>query len=144
MRFVSEFVPENQKDKFDPEVFNLGPAFPPTPPYRWVVDKERDIFLISTGRQGSGGGQGDGFIPPVFFTFSFQKQLIKFGAEITALGSKDKELTINWLIVGLKIPGFLESKQEELLRVLKEAIEIHQTSTGKHDENIIAVNIAFK
>lgn len=87
MGFFNEFVPEDQKDKFDPEVFNLGPAFPPVRQYRWVIDRERNISLILTGRQGSGGGDGYGYIPPEFFTFSFQNYLIKFAVEITAIGS---------------------------------------------------------
>lgn len=84
MAFVNEFVPEEQKDKFDPEVFKLSPAFPPIEPYRWTIDRERDIFLIQVGASGSGGGQGDGYIPPNFYTLSCQEELIKFEAQITA------------------------------------------------------------
>lgn len=131
MSFVSEFVPEDHKDKFDPEVFNLGPGFPPVRPYRWVIDRERDIFLILTGRQGSGGGDGDGYIPPDFFTFSFQKQLIKFEAEITAYRSNDGGWAVKWFIINLKVPLLLEPKREDVLKDLIAAIKTHHTS-GLH------------
>lgn len=144
MGFVNEFVPEDQKDKFDPEVFNLGPAFPPVRPYRWVIDRERNVFLILTGRQGSGGGQGDGYIPPEFFTFSFQNQLIKFEVEITANGNKDKGWTLNWLIINFTVPSLLESRQEEVLEALHEAIKTHGSSTGTPDSRIVGININFK
>ncbi len=144
MSFVNEFVPEDQKDKFDPEVFNLGPAFPPVRPYRWVIDRERNIFLILTGRQGSGGGDGDGYIPPEFFTFSFQKQLIKFEAEITASRSKDGGWALNWFVINLKIPPSLQPKREDILKELIDAIKTHGTSTGTPDSRITSINIDFK
>lgn len=144
MGFIKEFVPEDQKNKFDPEIFDWGLAYPRARPYRWVVDVERDIFLMCTGRQGSGGGQGDGYIPPEFFSFSYQKQLIKFKAEITALGSNERGWTVNWVIFDFKMPSTLESEREEVMNFLIEAIEIHGNSVGQNINKLLAVNVSFK
>lgn len=140
MAFVNEFVPEEQKDKFDPEVFEI-PPLPPLRPYRWVIDRERDIFLICVGRTGYGGGQGDGYIPPEYFTFSFKKQLIKFEAKVSAYGNKSDGWIIEWEITDLKIPQELEDRQNEIIALLKEAIDMHGNSIGRRSEDVNSINI---
>jgi len=144
MAFVNEFVPEDQKDKFDPEVFNLGSAFPPSKPYRWVIDRERDIFLIRVGGSGSGGGQGDGYIPPEFYTLSIQGKLVKFDARVTGTGNfltGDAEL--DWEVFNLRIVLELIANKTEILGLIKEAINAID-ETGRPRQKLRAVHVNFK
>lgn len=137
MGFINEFVPEDQKSKFDLEVFDWGVAHPPIRPYRWVVDHERDIFLMVTGNTGHGGK------PTTFFSYSYQKHLIKFKAEINLLGDSESGWTANWWIFDFKMPNILESKKEDVIKVLLEAIEIHGNSVGLTNPEKTILNISF-
>ena len=58
MAFVNEAVPEEQKSKFDPDVFfnPHGSLRKPVNIYRWVIDRERNVFLVRL----SGGGPREG------------------------------------------------------------------------------------
>jgi hypothetical protein len=54
MAFVNEAVPEEQKSKFDSKIFFNPFSFnEPIRPFRWTIDRERDVFLIYLG----GGGR---------------------------------------------------------------------------------------
>lgn len=138
MAYIKEFVPEDQKEKFDPEVFDRGIAFPRNRPYRWVVDHDRDIFLTCTGITGHGG------TPIAFFAYSYQKQLIKFEANITLVGSKENGWSANWVIFDFKMPDSMESKKEDAMKALLEAIEIQGNAIGQDISKLLSVNISFK
>jgi hypothetical protein len=143
MAFVNEFVPEEQKDKFDPEVFNLGLARPPSRPYRWVIDRERDIFLIHVRGSGSGGGQGDGYIPPHHYSLSYEGLIVKFEAEVRSHEKTKNCLVRNWVVKNLTLPPELKDKKNQVIELLKEAIAVHGDSSGTPDADIVEVNILF-
>lgn len=55
MAFVAEFVPEADKARFaDKNVWKISGSDWPLECYTWVIDRERDIFLINVC-----GGGGD-------------------------------------------------------------------------------------
>ena len=144
MTFVNELIPEEQKDKFDPEVFKLNLAYPPMRPYRWTIDREREIFLIKVGAHGYGGGQGDGFIPPVFYTLSWKGQVIKFDVRIWSTGKFiDGDLDLNWEIFNIKLPPSLENKQAEVFELIQEAIRAIDTPSGLSKDKYRSINTVF-
>ena len=51
MAFKNELVPEEQKSKFDVKVFydRMSSFHRPLNFYRWVVDHERNAFVIGVG-----------------------------------------------------------------------------------------------
>ncbi len=146
MTFVNELVPEEQKDKFDPEVLYISPATPTSMPYCWAIDRERDMFLI---RVGAGRIEGEGkpgeadYHSLHFFRFSLKGQLIRFEAQVSSYENEDG-WTIDWFVTNLKIPSELLDRENEIIALLKEAIVVHENSSGTCHKNTCAINIIIK
>jgi hypothetical protein len=145
MAFVNELVPEEQKDKFDITVFyhpkrsiDKRISF-----YRWVVDRERDIFLIRLG----GGGQwegGDMPKPREYFALSYKGEAIKFEALYSSEGnSKDGNLVGCYAVYNMQLPPALKWRSGKIMALIEEALDAMGDYTG-HRENLSAVKVTFK
>lgn len=144
MTFVNEFVPEDQKDKFDPEVFKLIPAYPPSRPYRWTIDRERDIFLIRVGGSHSGGGQGDGYEPPDFYTLSILGKLVKFDLCTYVDGdSKDNTAVVKYDVFNIVVQDEGGCQESELQTLIVEALNVEASGLLRNPKGLLKVEVQF-
>lgn len=138
MAFVNEFVPEEQKSKFDPEIFRQpGPFGGPIPLFRWTVDKGRGVFLICLG----GGGREQEI--PRTYALSWEGEVVKFDAVQTAEGNRKDGAIVNWEVSNIRIPNQLEAKRELVIQLLREGLDAMGTLTCNRD-GVITVNVHFK
>jgi hypothetical protein len=117
MAFISEAIPDEVLKVFDFEKFT-GPMGKPmkftTSPPKWVVDRERDAFLIKTGN--------GGFEPhQEFFTLLLQGKIIKFIGDVL-LSEDERGNVITWGSPQLYIPDDLVDRRAEIVVLLKEAL----------------------
>lgn len=144
MAFVNERVPEDQKSKFDPKVFfnpNSGSFRRPIALYRWVIDRERDVFLIRLGGGGPWEG-GDAPKPKEKLALSWKGEVVKFEARVSAVGDA-KVWVANWEVVNIYIPQALEAHRDMVRQLIREGLDAMGNSTC-HREGAIAVNVHFQ
>ena len=147
MAFKNELVPEEQKSKFDVKVFYNRMVSRDTPItfYRWVVDHERNAFVIGVGGGGpSQMGAGYSQLTPYYLVLSIKGQVIEFEATFDAEGDiKDKSVIETINVYKVQIPKELEKQKDEILDILKEALEAYSGSTGMPYEYVSAVHVKF-
>ena len=145
MAFKNELVPEEQKSKFDVKVFydRMSSFRRPLRFYRWVVDHERDAFVIGVGGGGPEGG-GNAPLATYYLVLSIKGQIIEFTATFEAEGDiKDKSVIETINVYKVQIPKELEKQKDEILDILKEALEAYGSSSGNHPEYLSAVHVKF-
>lgn len=144
MAFVNEPVPEEQKEKFDITVFyhpkrsiDKRISF-----YRWVVDRERDVFLIRLG----GGGQwegGDMPKPREYLALGYKGQAVKFEALFQSEGSSKNGTLVEYIeVYNVQIPPTLKWHRGKIMALIEEALDAMGDSTG-HREKLSEVKVTF-
>ena len=146
MAFINERVPEEQKSKFDINIFHkpIWPWLEMINFSRWVVDRERDVFMITLGGGGPWEG-GDAPLPPKYLALSWKGEVVKFEARYRGEGSGriGEPFTLYIEVSALQIPPALEGRRDEVLQLIHEALEVAGGSTFDRD-GISAIHISFK
>ena len=121
MPFLNEETSEKDKACIDWEPYRMRPnARMPFKPYRWTIDRNRDVFLVSIGYPSPERGS-----KPKLFGLSWKGTLIRFLANVTLKnepGSTKNEIFWDF---ELEIPESLIREKEEIQTILKEAIQAH-------------------
>jgi hypothetical protein len=119
MAFVNEVISEADKSKYG--AFNFKSPFTgdPVSPRKWAIDRERDAFLVSLG--GRGGERSE---IPAFFVLVWKGEVIRFDAFTKGRGDAQSGVEKWWNIFAISIPKHLESQREEILQLIREAIEV--------------------
>ncbi|MDZ4074618.1 MAG: hypothetical protein U1E04_07695 [Hylemonella sp.] len=141
--FVNELVPEEQKTKFDPKVFH-SPWTPrrPIEPYRWVIDRERDIFMVRLGGDGSSGDPSNP-ITKTYLALVMRGEVIKFDAAFKEAGNwKEGIFGADWEVTDVYLPPSLADSRDTVLELIKEALEAFGTSGGNR-EWLSSVSVRF-
>ena len=124
MAFVSELVPEEQKTKFDQKVFHS--PWTPTQalePYKWVIDRERDVFVIRLGGDPPWEG-GNAPKPKLYLALSWKGEVIKFEAVYEESGRvRDGNAVGNWDVVGVHIPKAFVEHRSMVLELIQEGLD---------------------
>lgn len=147
MAFVNEPLSEEQKSTFDIDVFgdprlifNKRLNF-----YRWVVDRERDIFMVCIG---GGGPEGGGNAPyaPYYMVLSLKGHLIKFVNRYRAEGEGrigGEKMSLFVTVEIAEIPAALESERNSILQLIREAIDAAGSSSYNRD-CFVTVDVSIK
>lgn len=145
MTFVNEFIPNDKKSSFSPEIFynpNTGDRRNPIELYRWTIDYDKNIFLIRLG----GGGPWEGGSAPKpreHMALSWNGHVVKFEALGEATGSiRNNDLIINWKVSNIRMPECLEIHHTAVEYLIRESMDAMGSSTCDR-EGIKAVNIEF-
>lgn len=145
MAFVNEFVPEEQKSTFNPKVFYdplSGALRRPIRLYRWVIDRERDVFLIRLGGGGPWEG-GDAPKPKEYLALSWKGEVVTFEALYNSEGSsKEGNLVGYWEVLKVLTPQALEARRDMVLHLIEEGLDAMGDSIG-YREKLTRVNIHF-
>ncbi len=148
MAFVNEFVPEEQKTKFkqDQEVFH-NPWTPRLPlrPYRWVVDRERNVFIIHLGadRPRPPSDYATEGKPREYMALSWNGMVVKFDATYEETGRYlDSNLVGSWEVIDIRIPPALITQRSAILELIREGLNTMEANTCAPDR-LSKLNIHF-
>ena len=136
MAFVNEAISGADKSKYD--AFNFKSPFngEPVPAWKWTIDHERDVFLVWLG--GQGGEQSE---IPGFYVLVWKDQAIPFSAFSKGCGNYHTGIELWWNVFDIRIPQHMESKREEVIELVKEAIDAHGLEHRR--DVVIAVHIGI-
>lgn len=88
-------------------------------PIQWVVDKERECYLICLA------GQGDTFdigYPPYYYRLILGKSVVKITARYESQGDFNTGVLLKWRIDSIIVPRVLRNiMRDELLIIIQEA-----------------------
>jgi hypothetical protein len=137
MTFVSEKIPEEVKDKFtfDVRMSNSGKKLTLS---RWVIDRDRDAFLVHTH---SWGGGFEGTQQTEYCILCWKGNEIKLSVEMTAKGNRDVGRHLSWRIFDVRIPASLKTERDEVLGLIKEAIKAKDWPINTEGFDSININL---
>ena len=141
--FVNELVPEEQKTKFDVKVFH-SPWTPrrPIEPYRWVIDRERDVFMVPLGADGSSGDPANPK-PKTYLALVLRGEVIKFDAAFKEAGNwKEGIFGADWEVMHVYLPPSLMDSRHSVLGLIEEAMEAYGMPGGIRDR-LSCVSVRF-
>jgi hypothetical protein len=127
MTFINELIPEEDKQKIDWTQFKAWQFSKPHRPWKWTIDRDRDIFLVGLEGRGPDGER------PETYALSWKGVVIRFEAERHSDSMATTNFDLFWKIFNIYIPPHLEGQYLEILDTLKEAIDAHG-STYKRDQ----------
>ena len=116
MAFVNEEIPEADKAKVDPTVMSIQ-GWRGSIDSRWTIDRERNIFMVGIG----GGGPER----QLLYALSFDGEIVRFRAGRLATpinGNKANGYDLEWWVFDFNIPECLQSRHEEIVKIIEEAI----------------------
>lgn len=134
MSFVNEPIPDADKHKYD--AFNFVSPFnrEPVPAWKWTIDRKRDVFLVGLGGQG-----GEGSEIPAFFALVFEGHPVHFRSFTNGKGDYQSGIELWSHIFRISLPKEIESRKDEVLATLQEAVDAW--GTGYKREHVIAIHI---
>ncbi len=119
MTFVNEIIPEDDKIKIDWGHFRWSQWSEPHRPWKWTIDRGRDVFLVMLVGQGREGDH------PEVYALSWKGDVIRFKAERDAKGMFETGVDMFWKVFDIEMPIHLEAIRAEIYSVLREAIDAH-------------------
>ncbi|HSD40080.1 MAG TPA: hypothetical protein VLC92_21450 [Rhodocyclaceae bacterium] len=119
MAFVNELIGEEDKKKIDWTEFKWWERSDPHRPWKWTIDRERDVFLVGLVNRGRDGDH------PEIYALSWKGGVIRFSAESGGQGMFTTGVDMFWKVFDIEIPSHLEIQRQEILSVLVEAIDAH-------------------
>jgi hypothetical protein len=124
MAFISEIVPDADKKRIDFARINYPFPGRPAGIGKWVVDRERDIFLIATQV-----GTVDG--PEInWFAMGWKGEFIRLELDWQSVGNKQDGYVDKWRIRQIWIPDPLAADKPAIVLALKEALEVWVNALG--------------
>lgn len=137
MTFINELIPEEEKKKFTFPVSTRADGSKPTL-WKWTIDRERNAFLVATRTEG-GGYEGTQLTE--HYVLSWNDNLIRFAGDPQTSGSMETGQVMAWRVHQLVIPSVLQQKQEEVLQLIREALDSKDWPYRRG--SFVAMNIEF-
>jgi hypothetical protein len=133
MAFVNELINNEDKQRIDWGKFRAWSFSDPHLPWKWTIDKGRDVFLVMLGGRGREGEH------PETYALSWKGEVIRFEAERDGKGMLTTGVAMSWRIFNISIPQHLDRQRDEILIVLREAIASHGSVYDR--ERVASVHI---
>jgi hypothetical protein len=135
MAFVNELINEEDKQKIDWTKFKAWTYSKPHRPWKWTIDRERDVFLVGLiGR----GREND---HPEVYALSWKGNVIRFEAESEGKGYFASGVDMFWKIFNIYIPPYLEGQRQEILSTIKEAIDAYGATYKREQVKSVHIEI---
>lgn len=131
MAFMVEKIPESEKPK-------LTYVAEPSLSSRWVIDRERDAFMVLTN---SYGGPYEGTQETDYYTLNWGGELIEIVADRLAKTYPEQGPMANWRVHRLKLPPALQEHRAEVLQLVGEAFRAVGNCFNGYE--YVAVNVDF-
>jgi hypothetical protein len=135
MAFINELISDEDKKKIDWTKFKAWPFTPSITPWKWTIDRERDVFFIPLGGRGP-----DGERPDVYGLW-WKGILLRIEARLIGTGSGKFWDSLYWDITKIDIPDDLCSQRKEILDTLREALCAHGSLFST--EHVKSVTVEF-
>jgi len=135
MAFINELIPEEQKDKFTFSVKTYRDGSKPTL-WKWTIDRERDAFLVHTN---TFGGGYEGTPEEECYVLSWHNELIYFQADPSGVGKEE----YTYVVHHLKIPTVLEEQKEEVMELIREALDAKGNTYLRDHLEVVHVKFDF-
>jgi hypothetical protein len=137
MAFVNELIPDAKKEEFTfPADTRLG-GYKPTL-WKWTVDWDRDVFLVNTHNFGGGA---EGTQETQNYVMNWGGNLIHFSGTPSLSGSKGSGQVMSWRVHNLVTPPSLQNKTEEVMQLIREALDAMGLLYKR--ERVAIVNVEF-
>jgi hypothetical protein len=120
MTFVNELISEEDKAKYDWSKFKAWDFSWPLRPWKWTIDREKDVFFVGLEGQGRESER-----PEVEITGHLNG---KFWDEIY------------WKILRMSIPVEIEMNRDEIILDLREAIDAYGRFHDRSDIKSVKIN----
>ncbi len=133
MAFVNEVISEADKEKLKAFNFKNPVTHEIVSPMYWTIDRQRDVYLFGLGGQGSYDTE-----IPRFYTLVWKGK--KIGLQTFSKGKGDYQSGVElwWKITGISVPESLRPQKEEVMQLIKEAIDAH--GSGYRRDHVTKVN----
>jgi hypothetical protein len=114
MSFIVEKIPQEVLARPDAEQigFNLELST------NWVVDRNRDAFIILTKKE---GGPYKGTQVTKYYTLSWKNELIHMAADPLPKSFTEQGAVMSWRVHKLTLPEVLQSRKDEVLQLIRDA-----------------------
>lgn len=136
MAFVNETISEVDKEKLKAFNFKNPVTDVPFIATKWTVDRKRDIFFVTLGGQGSYNTE-----IPMFCALVLQNEVIALETYSDGIGSFESGFDISWKVTKILIPESLETKQDLIIVLIKEALDAY--GSGYRRDHIKKVTYDF-
>jgi hypothetical protein len=117
MTFINELIPEEDKQRIDWTKFKAWSFSKPHKPWKWTIDRERDVFLIPLVQP----GYDDTHTRSDIFALYWKKEVIKVEAKVTGTGEGKFWDILYWKVCKIHIPTHLQIERNEIFNILREA-----------------------
>lgn len=135
MAFLIERIPDEEKAKLSEELDDYNPDLSS----RWAIDRERNAYVAIKNKV---GGPYEGTQITEYYVLSWGGKLIHITADPLKPSFNEKGVTMNWRVEALRIPRELQDKNEDVMRLVKDAFtSIGQSFDG---DRYLAVNVDFR
>lgn len=121
MAFVNEAISEADMDIFNS--YKLESPFTANlliEPYKWTIDRERDVFLVSLGGQGREHSE-----IPEYYALVWKKNIIIMETFSGGVGSASTGVEKWWKITSIKVPESLMQEKDTVMDLIKEAFDAY-------------------
>lgn len=137
MAFMNELIPEIDKFFVDWSKFKANPFSDAHRPWKWTVDRERNVFFVALDR-----ADYEDIVPrPDVYALCWKGEVIRIEAKFTSNGMSTAGVEMHWTISDISIPGHLESQRQEVLGLLRDAIDAHGATYRRESIKAIHINI---
>ena len=119
MAFINERIPEEEKEKFNFEVFTDPDGEKPTL-YKWTVDRERNAFLVLINVVGGGAS---GTQETEHFVLIWNQHIVRFSADPIPSGSKKDGYSLSWRVHQVEIPQSVKDMKADILSLIRDSLD---------------------
>ena len=143
MPFVNEYIPEADKDRIDFSKFKHPVLGDPLSPYKWTIDRERDVALIPVGTGGEPITRPSGIEEQLYlFVMYWRGQVLSVFVSASHTGnSRTNDLEVTWSINRCDVPESVP--REEMRKTLKEALFAYGYMSSDIRDKVKAVHCMF-
>lgn len=135
MAFVNELISDEDKKRIDWSKFKAWPHSDSHQPWKWTIDKQLNVFLVMLG------GRGREEEHPETYALSWKGDVIRFEAERDGKDTFGTGVDMSWKIFHIAIPPNLEEQRQEILGVLREAIDAHGSIYKREQVKSVRIEI---
>jgi len=123
MTFINERITSDVRTEFDLSRIKKPPLYlDPAEPYKWTIDRSRNIFLVWT----HGGSEDEPSAQ--HFALWWDGEIVHVKLEQWTEGEFSRHVVSTWQLKSLVLPAALESKREQVLLTLKEALRAYRVA----------------
>ncbi len=118
MAFMNEIIPESAKAAFKFPVKTLSDGSKPTL-WKWTIDRERDIFLINTSKE---GGAYEGTNETRNFILQLQSRQVTFTGECKYISKSNTQMEVEWIVRNIRPIDSNTANSREVEKIIIEAL----------------------